>query len=180
MLQLAASLLDTNRLRVEAIPQLDQLARTCGERTNLGILHRGEVLYLAGVEKPNLPMIYSRFGKTAAAHCSSLGKAILAALPENEVETILENTELARLTKNTITERQALGKELARIRKQGYALDREEHTLGTFCAACAIIVEGRPVGAIGATSRSMEALTEHLEAIRHTAEVIAHRLDRGI
>ena len=71
VLTLAASLLDTNRLRLEALPHLQSLSGLTGERTNLGILHRNRVLYLGGVEKPTLPMIYSRFGKTAPVHCCS-------------------------------------------------------------------------------------------------------------
>ena len=63
VLQLSARLLDSNRLRIEALPHLQALANLTGERTNLGILHRNKVLYLAGVEKPSLPTIYSRFGQ---------------------------------------------------------------------------------------------------------------------
>jgi len=86
VLQLAGRLLDTNQLRLESLPHLEELARTSGERSNLGILHRGEVLFLAGVEKPSLPTIYSRFGKTAPAYCVSLGKAILAQLPRADLD----------------------------------------------------------------------------------------------
>lgn len=89
VLPLAASLLDRNPLRVEALPHLHNLAQKTGERVNLGILHQDRVLYLAGIEKPSLPTIYTRFGKTVAAHCSSLGKAILAYQPEPAVTALL-------------------------------------------------------------------------------------------
>jgi len=71
VLPLASSLLDRNRMRIEALPHLHSLARETGERANLGILYRDRVLYIAGVEKPALPTIYSRFGKNAPAHCSA-------------------------------------------------------------------------------------------------------------
>jgi DNA-binding IclR family transcriptional regulator len=179
VLQLAGRLLDTNRLRLEALPHLEALARTSGERSNLGILHRGQLLFLAGVEKPTLPTIYSRFGKTAPAYCVSLGKAILAELPDGKLNDYLAGQPLLRRTPNTITEPAALRKELARTKRQGYAVDNEEYMAGVFCIAAPILVDGGPAGAIGITGRSLETLMEHLDAIRHTAEVISHVLSRG-
>ena len=95
VLPLASSLLDRNRMRKEALPHLQSLAQQTGERANLGVLYRDRVMYVAGVEKPALPTIYSRFGKSAPAHCSSLGKAILAYLSEAEVRALLARKPLA-------------------------------------------------------------------------------------
>lgn len=180
VLQLAGTLLDANMLRLESLPHLENLARACGERANLGILHRNRLLYLAGVEKPTLPTIYSRFGKTATAHWTALGKAILAHLPEAELAAHLAAEPLAAKTEKTITDEAVLRKELAEIRRQGHAVDREEHIPGTFCVASAIIVDGRPIGAIGVTGRSLDALTEHVGTVEHTAEIISHVLSRGV
>jgi len=179
VLQLAGRLLDSNRLRLEALPHLESLAHGSGERSNLGILHRGQILFLAGVEKPSLPTIYSRFGKTAPAYCISLGKAILAELPPSQLDAYLAGQALLRRTPNTITQEAALRKELGRVKRQGYAIDREEYITGTFCVAAAILVDGSPAGAIGITGRSPEGLMEHVGAIRHTAEVISHVLSHG-
>lgn len=115
VLPLAASLLDRNRLRIEALPHLHTLAQQTGERVNLGILHRDRVLYLAGVEKPALPTIYSRFGKTVSAHCCSLGKAILAYLPENDVRALLQRQPLTANTPNSITNLTSFMKELREL-----------------------------------------------------------------
>lgn len=103
------------------------LAQKRGERANLGMLYRDRGLYIAGVEKPVLPTIYSRFGKNAPAHCSSLGNAILAFSPETEVNALLARGQLAAFTPTTITSRPALRKELSDFRKRGYATDRAEH-----------------------------------------------------
>jgi DNA-binding IclR family transcriptional regulator len=132
------------------------------------------------VEKPSLPTIYSRFGKTAPAYCVSLGKAILAELPEARLNAYLAEQPLLRRTPNTITQESALRRELARIKRQGYAVDREEYMTGTFCVAATIVVDGSPAGAIGITGRSLDGLTEHVDAIRHTAEVISHVLGSGM
>jgi DNA-binding IclR family transcriptional regulator len=180
VLQLAGRLLDSNQLRLEALPHLHELARSSGERSNLGILHRGELLFLAGVEKPLLPTIYSRFGKTAPAYCVSLGKAILAELPRADLDTYLADRPLLRRTPNTVTRPGALRRELAGIKREGYAVDREEYMTGTFCVAAPIVIDGNPAGAIGLTGRSLDGLMEHIDKVRHTAEVISHVLSRGV
>jgi DNA-binding IclR family transcriptional regulator len=175
VLPLAASLLDRNRMRLEALPHLHALAQQTGERANLGILHRDRVLYLAGVEKPALPTIYSRFGKAAPAHCSSLGKAILAHLPEPELRALIERAPLTAHTPASIVNRATLIKDLAETRARGYAVDRAEHVPGSYCVAAAIF--GRrndPVGAIGLSGGALDRLVKHRDLVRRTAELISH------
>jgi DNA-binding IclR family transcriptional regulator len=177
VLTLAASLLDSNRLRLEALPHLQSLSTLTGERTNLGILHRNRVLYLGGVEKPTLPMIYSRFGKSAPAHCCSLGKALLAYSPKALVDGVLAAEPLTPQTPNSITSAPKFLKELEVTRRRGYAIDREEHQLHSCCVAVPIFDGAKqPVGAIGVSGSDVKVLMEHLDALRHTAELISHRL----
>jgi DNA-binding IclR family transcriptional regulator len=179
ILQLAANLLDTNRLRIEALPRLEELSQATGERSNLGILHRNELLYIAGVEKPGLPMLYSRFGKTAPAYSSALGKAMLANLPEDDLEAYFTSTKLVPMTENTITDIDQLKEAFTQVRQSGYAVDHQEHTMGIFCIASAIIVGGKAIAAVGITSRSLDSLMGHIDSVRHSAEVITHVLGRG-
>lgn len=179
VLQLAAGLLDTSQLRLESLPHLESLARSCGERVSMGILHRHQVLYLAGVEKPSLPTIYSRFGKTLPAYASAIGKAMLANLSESELRSYFDNKPLVRLTATTTTDEATLMAELAEVRRQGFAVDRGENNAASFCVGSAIIVGGRPVAAIAVTGRSLEPLLPHKDLVKHTAEVISHVLSRG-
>ena len=177
VLPLASSLLDRNRMRVAALPHLQALAQQTGERANLGVLYRDRVMYVAGVEKPALPTIYSRFGKSAPAHCSSLGKAILAYLPEAELRALLTRKPLVALTPTTITNPAAFAKELEETRERGYAIDRAEHALGSSCVAAPIFdANNRPIGAIGVSGRDLDPLIKQQELVRHTAEVISHHL----
>ena len=170
-------LLDRNRMRKEALPHLQSLAQQTGERANLGVLYRDRVMYVAGVEKPALPTIYSRFGKNAPAHCSSLGKAILAFLSEVEVRALLARRPLVAFTPSTITNAALFAKELEKTRERGYAIDRAEHAPGSSCVAAPIFdAENRPIGAIGISGRDLDLLIKHQELVRHTAEVISHHL----
>ena len=178
ILPMAAKSLDSNRLRVESLPYLEELATKCGERINLGILYEGEVLYLGGVDKPSLPMKYSLFGKTPPAHCCSLGKVMLAHMPEEEVGAILDRKPLIKLTENTITDRKLLYQHLAEIRSQGYATDNQE-TLPGVCCTGALVKdsEGRGIGAISITSTSnLEKIKEKLDDLLQTSEIISHAM----
>ncbi len=177
VLPLAASLLDRNRMRLEALPHLHALAQQTGERVNLGILHRERVLYLAGVDKPSLPTIYTRFGKTAPAHCSSLGKAILAFMREAEVMAVLRATPLIALTPASITAIPAFLEDLEQTRRRGYAIDNAEAAPNSFCVGTTIFdAANQPVGAISLSGRELSSLVAHVDTLRHTAEVISHVL----
>jgi DNA-binding IclR family transcriptional regulator len=174
VLPLAASHLDANRLRVEALPHLDALAQKVGERVNLGILYRGQVLYLAGVEKPSMPMIYSRFGKTAPSHCCSMGKAILANLSRETARSLLPKV-LERQTDQTITDIAELWNDFDEILKRGYAIDKEEHLRGTFCIAVPVFDSARnPIAAVSVSGRDLQPIAGNVELIMHAAEVISH------
>lgn len=174
VLPLAAGHLDTNRMRLEALPHLNELAQRGGERVNLGILYRGQVLYLAGVERPSLPTIYSRFGRTVPIHCCSMGKAILAYLPEQEIGATMPAT-FEHATVHSITNADDFRAELRRTKEQGYAVDREEYMIGTFCVGVPIFDQKRyPVAAVSLSGRNFESLLKELPQIQHTAEVISH------
>jgi DNA-binding IclR family transcriptional regulator len=175
VLPLSASLLDHNRLRLAALPHLESLAKLTADRTNLGILHHNQVLYLAGVEKPSLPAIYTRFGKSAPAHCCSLGKAILAHLPEAEVQALLAAQPLRSFTPRSITSVLRFMEELEATRCRGYATDCEEHMPDSCCIATAIFDgQNRVMGAIGISGRVLEPLLDHVTELQRTAAVISH------
>lgn len=175
ILPLVGKVLDGNKLRIESLPYLQGLNRKLEERVNLGILYDSEVLFLAGIEKPSLPMMYSHFGKKAPAHCCSIGKIILAYLPENEVERVIDQKPLVRYTENTITDRLIFKRHLSEIRSLGYAVDNAEHISGEYCIATLIKgEEGRGVGALSASSDDLEKINGHLDDLFETAEIISH------
>lgn len=177
VLRLAGTLLDSNRLRLESLRHLETLAKVCGERANLGILHRNALLYLAGVEKPSLPTIYSRFGKTVPAHGTALGKAIIAHLSDEDAQVYID---AACASETPPGDQAAVRAELDEIRRRGFALDEESHLPGVYCVAAPIVVDGVPLAAIGVTGRSPEPLSAHADIVRHSAEVISHVLSRDV
>jgi DNA-binding IclR family transcriptional regulator len=175
ILPLGGRALDSNKLRVESLPYLQGLNRKLEQRVNLGILYDSEVLFLAGIEKPSLPLMYSHFGKKAPAHCCSIGKIILAYLPEHEVERVINQKPLIRLTENTITDLSLFKRHLSEIRSQGYAVDNAEHISGEYCIAALIKgEEGRGIGAVSASAHDLGKIKQHLDDLLETAEIISH------
>lgn len=130
-------------------PFLENLNDKCDETVHLAVLNKGEALYLDKIEGKRTIRVITRIGMKLPAHCSGVGKALLAALPEDALEQIIREKGLPRFTNNTITELKALKAELARVGKQGYAIDNEEIEEGLKCAAAPIRdAEGNVVAAI--------------------------------
>jgi len=122
----------------EATPYLKELVEKCNETVHLGVLEEGEVLYLAKEESSQTIRMISYVGKRAPLYCTALGKVLLAYIPEEERKKILGGKVLPRLTKNTITDKGELEKELSKVREQGFALDREENEKNVCCIAAPI------------------------------------------
>lgn len=125
-------------LLAAARPYLQRLAAQTRETVKLGILIEDQVLVLAAIESPYQLHTRGDEGKRAPLHCTGLGKAILAALPPDQVRRIAARRGLPRYTPRTITAPERLQEELASIRARGYALDREEHEAGVVCVAAPI------------------------------------------
>jgi IclR family KDG regulon transcriptional repressor len=180
VLPLAASLLDTHRLRTEALPHIQALAQKMNARVNMGILHQQRVMILAGAEKPTLPVINSSFGRTVPMHCCGLGKAILAYLPAGEVQAILAEQPLVARTPYTITSAAALLADLDKARDRGWATEFRENR-ATSCCVAVPILHGMdmPPAAISLAGRSIEALEQEIAPVLETAEIIAHMLQRS-
>ncbi len=134
-------------LRDRAAPLLRELADACRETVYLTVLDRDHSLYIYGVESPRRLLARTAVGDRVMLHCTSVGKATLAFLPQAEIDGIVERVGLLAFTSATITEPDKLNEELARIRERGYSTDTEEHESGTFCIGAPIRNErGRVIG----------------------------------
>lgn len=118
-----------------ARPQLRTMADETGELANLMFEEDGWGVYVHTTRGEDAVDIDTRTGRRANLHATGLGKAILATLPEERVETIVESRGLPRVTEHTITEQAELFAELDEIRAEGIAYDREECVEGMACIA---------------------------------------------
>ena len=99
-----------------ARPHLEKLSQESGETAHRGILRDGEVFSIANVEGHQYAAHTRTVGRKTPAHCSSLGKALLAYLPEGEVDAMIRQQGLKGYTRNTITRPRALKAELQKVR----------------------------------------------------------------
>jgi len=169
----------------EATPYLKELVKQCNETVHLGVLGEGEVLYLAKEESSQTIRMISYVGRRAPLHCTGLGKVLLAYLPEKERKKILGKKVLPQLTKNTITGKRELEKELAKVREQGFALDREENEKDVRCIAAPIRnYQGEVIAAISISSPifriDKNAQNDLKEALIQTSREISMRLGYSI
>lgn len=132
-----------------ARPHLEKLSQESGETAHVGILRDGEVFSIANVEGHHTLRTPATVGRKTPAHCSSLGKALLAYLPEGEVDAMIRQQGLKGYTRNTITRPRALKAELQKVRERGYAVDEEEYEQGLKCVAAPVFDHtGKAIAAI--------------------------------
>jgi len=165
----------------EATPYLKKLVNQCNETVHLGVLEAGEVLYLAKEESSQTIRMCSYVGRRAPLHCTGLGKVLLAHLTEKERKKILGEKVIPRLTKNTLTDKKELEKELDKVREQGFALDREENEKDVRCVAAPIRnYQGEVIAALSISSpafRIDKNIQNNLKnALIETSEKISKRL----
>lgn len=124
-----------NELREKAQPVLVRLSRQAGASVHLGVLdgRESEVIMIDQVDGSTENMFRERLGGSVQLHCTALGKAILANLDRQKAGFALERIVLTRNTGRTITDIAILEKQLEQVRRQGYAVDRDEYTHGACC-----------------------------------------------
>jgi DNA-binding IclR family transcriptional regulator len=136
-------------LRELALPHLTRVQHETEETVNFAVMDKGEVLYIAKIEPQRNLRIAAHVGHRFPAYCTSLGKAMLAELPEAEVDAILAGCEMKARTPNTITSPLILKEELRMIHSRGYSIDDEENDEGARCVGVAVRNQrGSPVAAM--------------------------------
>ncbi|MTI84721.1 MAG: IclR family transcriptional regulator [Firmicutes bacterium] len=166
LLHMGKTALDFYDLRTTARPFMKELLNRCNETTNLAVLEEGDVVYIDQLESTNLILVrmFAKVGSRGPAHCTATGKTLLAGLPEDELDKILNSISLDHFTNATITERQILRKELAKVRSSGYALDLGERENEVKCIAAPVRNhEGKVIGAIGVSGPATRITNYYLK-----------------
>ncbi|RKP58423.1 IclR family transcriptional regulator [Pararobbsia silviterrae] len=128
---------------------LRDLSRRSGETVDLSIIDQNKVVFIDQITGSHRLRAVSAVGVTFPLHCCAPGKAMLAALDDDELERVRRRLRLHAVTRNTITSWEALDDALERVRETGMAEDREENSIG-ICAA-SVALKG-PSGELAAVS----------------------------
>lgn len=142
--RLAEKILLNDTLHAARHQVLRQLVDRVGESCNLTALSGSEVLYLDRVETSAPLRFYLHPGSRVPVHCSASGKLLLAQMTPSQRRRLLARTPLERHTVNTLTDPAALEAEIAEVREQGFALDREEFLPGLICIAVLVPTSDKP------------------------------------
>ncbi|MBW5252583.1 IclR family transcriptional regulator [Streptomyces sp. NBC_01220] len=141
-----------------------QVAETCGETVHVAILEGTDVIYIAKVDSTHAVRMVSAAGRKLPAHCTSVGKMLLAALPERELDARLEGLELTGMTPDSITDEAALREALASVRERGIAVEHRESNPDVSCVAAPVRDRSGRVVAALSVSVPMIRWTEEREA----------------
>ncbi|MBP2291255.1 IclR family transcriptional regulator [Azospirillum rugosum] len=144
--------LKTRSLLDVARPRMRRLMEETSEVVNLAVEENGEAIYLHRVGGPRIAQATLPVTDRTLLHCSAVGKALLAGMPETRIQTILTERGMRQFTRTTVSSLPALHRELTLTRSRGYAVDQEERVNGMRCVAAPIYDENAHV--IGALSLS--------------------------
>ncbi|MGY5774905.1 IclR family transcriptional regulator [Rhizobium sp. LEGMi135b] len=179
ILRLGHAYLAATPLPIIIQPHLDQLAERAGQNASASVLDGTEVVYVARASQRRVMSINLTPGSRLPAFCASMGRVLLAALPESEARAVLERTDLKANTPNTKTDPEELMGEFRRVRTQGYAVIDQELEIGLCSIAVpvendrgqtvAAINIGAPAAYVAAsdmTERFLPLLKETQKALR--------------
>src|SRR4051794_9700553 len=119
-------------------PFLQHLTDVTGETSHLAVLNDGQVLYVDKVESTRSLRMPSQVGKRLPVHCTGVGKALVAFLPEEVLKGVLARRGMPRMTAHTVTDRDTFLRQLGEVRERGYAVDNEEIDEGLTCIAAVV------------------------------------------
>ena len=181
VIEIAGLKLRSIKLVSVAKPITKELVARTREASHLAVLVEGEVMYLDSEQSSGVFNINTQVGSRAPLHSSAVGKSLLAALPDDEIDRILGIKGLTRYTDRTIINLADFHQAIEEVRERGWAMDDEETYMGVRCIA-AVINDHRgivvaSVGLSGPTQRiTLERVPVLGQLLRESAAKISRQL----
>jgi DNA-binding IclR family transcriptional regulator len=174
---LAASALDEIEMVSLATPVLEELSRETGESGHFAVRMGDTVVVVARTAGPGAFQLTDRVGVVRPAHCTALGKVILAALRPDQLDRFLERNELSAVTPKAITDVDALKGDLDEVRRSGMAFDDGEFNTEVRCVAVPVKnFTGQVIGAIGISGPIWRLSIQALQSRAKIVQAAANRL----
>jgi DNA-binding IclR family transcriptional regulator len=178
ILSLSRGALGGRDVRGVALPIMRHLTHQTGLTCHLAVLDGPEAVYIEKVEPEGFIRMDTWVGRRMRVHATSVGKALVAYISQEQLEEILRKSSMEKRTPKTITTLPRLLKELEKVRTQGYAVDDEENNLGARCVAAPVFDERGGIeaslGLSGTTQQvSPQTMPRILEALKDSARHIS-------
>jgi len=162
-LELGQTFIKQMGLLRQAKPVLEKMVAECNETSYISIFKDGFIVYLEIEETTMTVRVVPRIGIRLPAYCTAAGKVHLAFLREDELDKLYSKTKLMSFTEKTLSDLNALKKELVQVRENGFAIDNEEYDIGVRCVAAPIRdYTRRVVGAVSLSGPSMRFTDERI------------------
>ena len=183
VLTLGWAYLSSLNLWETAQPLMEELTKQTNESCSAATLDLPDVVYVARVPTSRIMTIALGIGTRLPAHCTSMGRVLLAALPEPELEDFLATARLEGYTDRTITEADRLRRTIHTVRDQGWALVDQELEIGLHSIAAPLRVDGRTIAAINVSAAAPRVPLEQLRGrflpeLLKTVDLISTALER--
>jgi IclR family pca regulon transcriptional regulator len=182
ILELGYAYLSSLTLPEVAMPHLEQLVEQVRESSSVSELDGDDVVYIARVPTKRIMALSISVGTRFPAYATSMGRVLLAAQPDDWLDTYLATADIRLLTRHTITEPAALRAELQRIQAQGYALVDQELEEGLRSIAAPIRdADGRVIAAVNvSTHAGRRSLTDAVEELLEPLLATARRIENDL
>ncbi len=168
-------------LRERARPFLERAVLETGETVHLCVYDDGEVVYVDKVEPGRSVRLASSVGRRNPAYCTAVGKAIMAHLPESQVEIAVQKHGLRQLTRKTVSTMAELKTELVNVREIGYAIDNEENEEGVCCVGAVVRdFSGDPVAAVSVSGPTFRIDADKIPILAKSITAAAEALSKEL
>jgi IclR family pca regulon transcriptional regulator len=183
VLTLGWAYLSSLNLWETAQPLMEELTQQTNESCSAATLDLPDVVYVARVPTHRIMTIALGVGTRLPAHCTSMGRVLLAALGDEELDGFLASARLEAYTDRTITEPDRLRRTIQTVRDQGWALVDQELEIGLRSIAAPLRIDGRTIAAINVSAAAPRVPLEQLRGrflpeLLKTAEMISTALER--
>lgn len=138
IIKISSVALNNFEIRKQSLPEMYKLEDKYGLGVNLAILRNNEIFYLAHVDSRTSPRMYTMIGYSNPIYCTALGKILIAYKQNDEIDDMIDKIEFVKKTSHTIDNKEKFVAELSKVIKNGYAIEKEEQTIGRCCIAAPI------------------------------------------
>jgi DNA-binding IclR family transcriptional regulator len=165
-------------LRKTAAPLLHDLMARTRLTVHLAVLEQGEAVLIEKIEPPGPFKVATHIGERVNVHCTAVGKALIASLPEAELNHLIAHG-LIGFNESTIVSARKLKEELTQVRKLGYSVDDEERGIGLRCIGAPIVDPvGTVIAAISVSGSTAQITRENLLALAEHVKQTASDISR--
>jgi len=181
ILSLSRGALSGIDVREVALPIMRHLVEKTGLTCHLAILDGADAVYIEKVEPPGFIRMDTWVGRRMRVHATSVGKALVAYIPQERLEKIVSERTMEKRTPKTITTIPRFLKELEKVRTQGHAVDDEENNMGARCVGAPVFSQSGAIEASIGLSGTTNQVNAHtmpriLEALKDAARHVSMQL----